>query len=54
MATEESVLLSYLLNNKLESNITLKQFTNLFPNSYKNNKHIKTLYKEYQTERSET
>ncbi|CAG8482409.1 3161_t:CDS:2 [Dentiscutata heterogama] len=35
MATEESVLLSYFLNSELESNITLKQFTNLFPKSYR-------------------
>ncbi|KAF0543004.1 Cnl2/NKP2 family protein [Gigaspora margarita] len=54
MATEESVLLSYFLNSELESNITLKQFTNLFPNSYRNNKHLKTLYKEYQTGRNAT
>ncbi|CAG8803581.1 2369_t:CDS:2, partial [Dentiscutata erythropus] len=54
MATEESVLLSYFLNSELESNITLKQFTNLFPKSYRGNKHIKTLYREYKANRSST
>ncbi|CAJ0911281.1 1215_t:CDS:2 [Entrophospora sp. SA101] len=35
MATEESILTSFLLNSELQDNITFKQFTNLFPTSYR-------------------
>ncbi|CAB4490785.1 hypothetical protein RhiirA1_407178 [Rhizophagus irregularis] len=52
MITEESVLTSFLLNSELADNLSLKQFTNLFPVTYRNNPLIKTLYREFQLERN--
>ncbi|CAG8455968.1 13835_t:CDS:2 [Funneliformis caledonium] len=52
MATEESVLNSFLLNSELADNLTLKQFNNLFPIAYRKNSLIKTLYREFQLERN--
>ncbi|CAG8684588.1 11583_t:CDS:2 [Funneliformis mosseae] len=52
MATEESVLNSFLFNSELADNLTLKQFTNLFPATYRNNPLVKTLYREFQLERN--
>ncbi|GBC05878.1 hypothetical protein RclHR1_06490013 [Rhizophagus clarus] len=52
MITEESVLTSFLLNSELADNLSLKQFTNLFPVAYRNNPLIKSLYREFQLERN--
>ncbi|RIA89088.1 hypothetical protein C1645_773337, partial [Glomus cerebriforme] len=52
MITEESVLISFLLNSELADNLALKQFTNLFPVAYRDNPLIKTLYREFQLERN--
>ncbi|CAI2181399.1 727_t:CDS:2 [Funneliformis geosporum] len=52
MDTEESVLNSFLFNSELADNLTLRQFTNLFPATYRDNPLIKTLYREFQLERN--
>ncbi|CAJ0745715.1 22767_t:CDS:2 [Entrophospora sp. SA101] len=51
MATEESILTSFLLNSELQDNITFKQFTNLFPTSYRTNPNIIKLFREIQSNR---